>query len=150
MQQHQAQTDPAPQQLQQHDGHQQHEQAAVPGWQSYSSVFTAAKAGMGGVDQQKVKQVVYEMSKVRPAELIVLYVQAAAGHHLQASFPSLSAGSRSLQPHPLLLPAEFGTLRPRAAQAGANGRSHRAPEGPGRCNQPSTACRAPKVRAWLL
>lgn len=33
-------------------------------WQNYSSVFTAAKAGMSGVDQQKVKQVVYEMSKV--------------------------------------------------------------------------------------
>lgn len=37
----------------------------VPEWQSYSSVFTNAKAGMGGVDQQKVKQVIYEMSKVR-------------------------------------------------------------------------------------
>jgi DNA repair exonuclease SbcCD nuclease subunit len=36
----------------------------APAWQSYSSVFTAAKAGMGGVDQAKVKQVVYEMSKV--------------------------------------------------------------------------------------
>jgi hypothetical protein len=36
----------------------------APAWQSYSSVFTAAKAGMGGVDQAKVKQVVYDMSKV--------------------------------------------------------------------------------------
>lgn len=92
MQQHQAQTDPAPQQpQQQHDGQQQ--QATAPGWQSYSSVFTAAKAGMGGVDQQKVKQVVYEMSKVRPAGLIVLHVQAEAGHHLHLSTLSqLAAG----------------------------------------------------------
>jgi hypothetical protein len=28
-------------------------------------VFTNAKAGMGGVDKEKVKRVVYEMSKVR-------------------------------------------------------------------------------------
>lgn len=34
-----------------------------PAWQSYSSVFTAAKAGMQGVDQERVKQIVYEMSK---------------------------------------------------------------------------------------
>lgn len=44
---------------------QHSEQQQAPAWQNYSSVFTAAKAGMGGVDQQKVKQVVYEMSKVR-------------------------------------------------------------------------------------
>jgi hypothetical protein len=53
-----------------HQPVQHHGQAAqqagqqAPAWQSYNSVFTAAKAGMGGVDQQKVKQVVYEMSKV--------------------------------------------------------------------------------------
>lgn len=44
---------------------QQPEQEQAPAWQNYSTVFTAAKAGMGGVDQQKIKQVVYEMSKVR-------------------------------------------------------------------------------------
>lgn len=33
-------------------------------WQDYSSVFTAAKAGMEGVDKDKVKRVVFEMSKV--------------------------------------------------------------------------------------
>lgn len=38
--------------------------SSLPLSRYYSSVFTAAKAGMGGVDQQKVKQVVYEMSKV--------------------------------------------------------------------------------------
>jgi hypothetical protein len=43
---------------------QQPPEQPAPAWQNYSSVFTAAKAGMGGVDQQKVKQVVYEMSKV--------------------------------------------------------------------------------------
>jgi hypothetical protein len=43
---------------------QQQSEQPTPAWQNYSSVFTAAKAGMGGVDQQKVKQVVYEMSKV--------------------------------------------------------------------------------------
>lgn len=51
---------------------------------------------MGGVDQQKVKQVVYEMSKVRLAGLIVPYLQAP----FYSSSLSLSAGiSRSLQPH---------------------------------------------------
>lgn len=44
---------------------QQQTEQPAPAWQNYSSVFTAAKAGMGGVDQQKVKQVVYAMSKVR-------------------------------------------------------------------------------------
>jgi DNA polymerase kappa len=34
------------------------------GWKDYQSVFTAAKAGMEGVDKEKVKKVVYEMSKV--------------------------------------------------------------------------------------
>jgi hypothetical protein len=52
-----------PSQQEEHQKQEQAEQPA-PAWQSYSSVFTAAKAGMGGVDQQKVKQVVYEMSKV--------------------------------------------------------------------------------------
>jgi hypothetical protein len=37
---------------------QQHE-----AWQDYQSVFTAAKAGMEGVDKEKVKKIVYEMSK---------------------------------------------------------------------------------------
>eukprot|EP00873_Tetraselmis_striata_P034403 jgi/Tetstr1/454667/TSEL_041557.t1 len=32
-------------------------------WASYETVFTNAKAGMDGVDRDKVKQVVYEMSK---------------------------------------------------------------------------------------
>lgn len=32
-------------------------------WRDYSSVFTAAKAGMAGVDQDRVKRIVYEMSK---------------------------------------------------------------------------------------
>jgi DNA polymerase kappa len=32
-------------------------------WQDYQSVFTAAKAGMDGVDKDKVKKTVYEMSK---------------------------------------------------------------------------------------
>ncbi len=30
----------------------------------YATVFTNAKAGMDGVDKEKVKKVVYEMSKV--------------------------------------------------------------------------------------
>ena len=38
------------------------------GWKDYQSVFTAATAGMEGVDKDKVKKVVYEMSKVRPLE----------------------------------------------------------------------------------
>jgi hypothetical protein len=37
--------------------------AAAQPWADYSSVFTAAKAGMQGVDQDHVKKVVYEMSK---------------------------------------------------------------------------------------
>ncbi|GAB2247102.1 hypothetical protein Droror1_Dr00006984 [Drosera rotundifolia] len=32
-------------------------------WQSYHTVYTNAKAGMDGVDQEKVQRVVYEMSK---------------------------------------------------------------------------------------
>ncbi|XP_058773058.1 DNA polymerase kappa isoform X2 [Vicia villosa] len=32
-------------------------------WQSYNTVYTTAKAGMEGVDKEKVKRVVYEMSK---------------------------------------------------------------------------------------
>jgi hypothetical protein len=32
----------------------------------YATVFTNAKAGMDGVDKEKVKQVVYEMSKDSP------------------------------------------------------------------------------------
>lgn len=32
-------------------------------WQSYHTVFTNAKAGMDGVDKDKVQKVVYEMSK---------------------------------------------------------------------------------------
>ncbi|KAF6260719.1 hypothetical protein COO60DRAFT_856036 [Scenedesmus sp. NREL 46B-D3] len=34
-----------------------------PSWQQYSSVFTASKAGMQNVDKEKVKRVVFEMSK---------------------------------------------------------------------------------------
>ena len=37
--------------------------AAVPDGTDYETVFTTAKAGMQGVDLQKVKQVVFEMSK---------------------------------------------------------------------------------------
>ncbi|KAJ0010798.1 hypothetical protein Pint_33700 [Pistacia integerrima] len=32
-------------------------------WQSYHTVYTNAKAGMDGVDKEKVQRVVYEMSK---------------------------------------------------------------------------------------
>ncbi|CAL5195145.1 unnamed protein product [Lathyrus oleraceus] len=32
-------------------------------WQSYNTVYTTAKAGMEGVDKEKVQRVVYEMSK---------------------------------------------------------------------------------------
>lgn len=32
-------------------------------WQSYNSVYTTAKAGMEGVDKEKVQRIVYEMSK---------------------------------------------------------------------------------------
>ena len=32
-------------------------------WADYASVFTNAKAGMEGVDKDKVKRIVYEMSK---------------------------------------------------------------------------------------
>ncbi|PKI71628.1 hypothetical protein CRG98_007951 [Punica granatum] len=32
-------------------------------WQSYNTVYTNAKAGMEGVDKEKVQRVVYEMSK---------------------------------------------------------------------------------------
>ncbi|TKY71239.1 DNA polymerase kappa [Spatholobus suberectus] len=35
----------------------------VRAWQSYHTVYTAAKAGMEGVDKEKVQRVVYEMSK---------------------------------------------------------------------------------------
>lgn len=57
----------------------------APRWQSYSSVFTAAKAGMGGVDQAKVKQVVYEMSKVRGMVSSALHMPGWHGsvHHPQ-------------------------------------------------------------------
>ncbi|GMH35231.1 hypothetical protein BSKO_03099 [Bryopsis sp. KO-2023] len=36
------------------------------GWKSYESVFTNAKAGMDFVDKEKVKKIVYEMSKDSP------------------------------------------------------------------------------------
>jgi hypothetical protein len=67
-------------QPEQHDG-QAAQQAGqqVPAWQSYNSVFTAAKAGMGGVDQQKVKQVVYEMSKVTAEQLLHSGMSGGAG-----------------------------------------------------------------------
>ncbi|CAM8974197.1 unnamed protein product [Rhodiola kirilowii] len=32
-------------------------------WQSYHTVYTNAKAGMDGVDKEKVQKIVYEMSK---------------------------------------------------------------------------------------
>lgn len=32
-------------------------------WQSYNTVYTSAKAGMEGVDKEKVQRIVYEMSK---------------------------------------------------------------------------------------
>ncbi|KAF6139067.1 hypothetical protein GIB67_010793 [Kingdonia uniflora] len=38
------------------------EEEARP-WQSYHTVFTNAKAGMDGVDKEKVQRIVYEMSK---------------------------------------------------------------------------------------
>jgi DNA polymerase kappa len=38
-------------------------------WKDYQSVFTAAKAGMEGVDKERVKKTVYEMSKVENAVL---------------------------------------------------------------------------------
>ena len=34
------------------------------GWEHYSSVFTAAKAGMDLVDKEHIKQICYEASKV--------------------------------------------------------------------------------------
>ena len=33
-------------------------------WSKFETVFTNAKAGMGGVDKEHVKRIVYEMSKV--------------------------------------------------------------------------------------
>lgn len=33
-------------------------------WSNFETVFTNAKAGMGGVDKEHVKRIVYEMSKV--------------------------------------------------------------------------------------
>lgn len=33
-------------------------------WSDFETVFTNAKAGMGGIDKEHVKRVVYEMSKV--------------------------------------------------------------------------------------
>lgn len=33
-------------------------------WSNFETVFTNAKAGMGGVNKEHVKRVVYEMSKV--------------------------------------------------------------------------------------
>ncbi|TQD98198.1 hypothetical protein C1H46_016152 [Malus baccata] len=32
-------------------------------WQSYNTVYTNAKAGMEGVDRERVQRIVYEMSK---------------------------------------------------------------------------------------
>lgn len=37
--------------------------ATAPTWQSVNTVFSNAKAGMQGVDKDKVKRVIYEMSK---------------------------------------------------------------------------------------
>ncbi len=34
-------------------------------WSNFETVFTNAKAGMAGVDKERVKRIVYEMSKVR-------------------------------------------------------------------------------------
>lgn len=33
-------------------------------WATYETVFTNSKAGMDSVDKEKVKRIVYEMSKV--------------------------------------------------------------------------------------
>ena len=33
-------------------------------WSNFETVFTNSKAGMSGVDKDKVKRIVYEMSKV--------------------------------------------------------------------------------------
>lgn len=41
----------------------QHE-AQQSKWSNFETVFTNAKAGMGGVDKEHVKRIVYEMSKV--------------------------------------------------------------------------------------
>lgn len=42
-------------------------------WQQWSgTVFTNAKAGMAGVDKDKVKAVVYEMSKVNLTSCLIL------------------------------------------------------------------------------
>ncbi|XP_071697863.1 DNA polymerase kappa isoform X2 [Rutidosis leptorrhynchoides] len=38
-------------------------ESSVKPWESYHTVFTNAKAGMDGVDKEKVQRVVYEMSK---------------------------------------------------------------------------------------
>ena len=40
-------------------------QAPQHAWQTTNTVFTNEKAGMSGVDKDRVKQIVYEMSKVR-------------------------------------------------------------------------------------
>lgn len=39
-------------------------QAQDSKWSNFETVFTNAKAGMGGVDKEHVKRTVYEMSKV--------------------------------------------------------------------------------------
>ena len=49
------------------------------------TVFTNAKAGMGSVDKEKVKRVVYEMSKVGGHDNTIAIVLSSSTQHKAAN-----------------------------------------------------------------
>lgn len=46
------------------DGNTDHEPPTSAAWERTNTVFTNEKAGMKGFDKDKVKKIIYEMSKV--------------------------------------------------------------------------------------
>lgn len=58
-------------------------------WKQYETVFTNAKAGMDTVDKERVKRVVYEMSKVG-ASPAVMWNGSRAKNSLHLRAPAVS------------------------------------------------------------
>jgi hypothetical protein len=64
--------------------------AAAAPWRGYETVFTNAKAGMGGVDKERVQRIVYEMSKNSPFFAQEQKKLAQVRGYMQSSFYLLS------------------------------------------------------------
>ncbi len=66
-------------------------------WRSYSSVFTNAKAGMDGVDRDRIKKIVFEASKNSPHYRNELRKEEQA----EKKLAEFKARARALLPHQL-------------------------------------------------